>query len=280
MKQLVIFADLSRTRVARAVDDFSEWLAGRCKARCVDLSQKPEDSDYADADLAVVFGGDGSFLAAARRLGGLPVPVVGVNMGRLGFLVELSEDDLREHFDDICSGKLKPVERIMLQASVERPGGVDGPHVALNDIVLRHYMSARMLNFRLSVNGEEATSYAGDGLIISTPVGSTAYSLSAGGPVLVPGLQGIIATPICSHGLANRPLIFTSKCELRLDLNNPRHTAQITIDGRDSLRVDPDDSVVVKAAPKPLYLIEIGKRGFFQTLREKMRWGGEPNYGA
>ena len=160
--------------MVQAVDDFSDWLGTRSRARVVDLSQKPEDTDYADTDLAVVFGGDGAFLAAARRLGGLPVPVVGVNMGRLGFLAELSEDELREHFDDICCGRLKPVERIMLQASIERKGETDGPHIALNDIVLRHYLSARMLNFRLSVNGEEATSYAGDGIIIATPVGSTA----------------------------------------------------------------------------------------------------------
>jgi len=137
-----------------------------------------------------------------------------------------------------------------------------------------------MLTFSLSVDGQEATNYSGDGLIISTPVGSTAYALSAGGPIIVPGVECLVAAPICPHALANRPLVLSSKSELRLKLLPPRQQAQITLDGRETIKVMPDDTVVVKAAPHPVYLIETGKRTFFQTLREKMHWEGHPNYGG
>jgi len=280
MKQIVIFADQTREKVARAVADFRKWLGGRCKVQSVDLSDPGEDICYEGADAAVVFGGDGSFLTAARLLGGCEIPVVGVNLGKLGFLVELAEDELRESLDDILSGKHKPVKRLMLEASIERERGTDGPFLALNDVVLRHLLPTRMLTFSLSVDGEKATNYSGDGLIVSTPVGSTAYALSAGGPILTPGLECLVATPICPHALANRSLVLRANSELRLNLLDPHQTAQITLDGRETAKVGPEDTVVVKAAPHPLFLIETGRRSFFQTLREKMHWEGHPNYGA
>ena len=267
MNRIVIFADQTRERVARAVSDFRKWLGDRCDVVSVALDEPPGEVDFDHVDLAVVFGGDGSFLAAARRLGGAKVPVVGVNMGKLGFLAELSKDELCERFDDICCGKLKPVERLMLEARIEHRDKTDGPYLALNDVVFRHFLPTRMLSFSLSVNGEKAIDYSGDGLIVSTPVGSTAYALSAGGPILVPGVQGLIATPICSHALANRPLVLTSKCELKLNLTESKQEAQLTIDGHDTFKIAPDDTVTVRAAPHPLFLIETGKRTFFQTLR-------------
>jgi NAD+ kinase len=137
-----------------------------------------------------------------------------------------------------------------------------------------------MLTFCLSVNGEQATNYNGDGLIISTPVGSTAYSLSAGGPILVPGVDCLVATPICPHSLANRSIVLASSSELRLSLLNPLQQAQLTFDGQETLAITPGDTVVVTRAPHPLCLIETGKRTFFQMLREKMDWEGHPNYGG
>ncbi|HUW56164.1 MAG TPA: NAD(+)/NADH kinase [Planctomycetota bacterium] len=280
MKHLVIFSDSSRENVARAVADFTTWLGSRCRVQSVDLRTPGGPVNFENVDAAVVFGGDGSFLTAARRLGGCEIPLVGVNLGKLGFLAELSEDELRESLDDILSGKHQPVKRLMLQARIERPDGTTGgPFLALNDLVLRHVLPTHMLSFRLSVNGEEATDYAGDGLIISTPVGSTAYALSAGGPILTPGVQCLVATPICPHALANRSLVMTSRCELRLELLDPAEQAHITLDGRETASVMPGDVVVVTAAPHPLCLIETGKRTFFQTLREKMNWEGHPNYG-
>ncbi len=280
MKQIIIFADQTKERVARAVADFKKWLGGRCKVQLVDLGGPGEDICYEGTDAAIVFGGDGAFLAAARLLGGCEIPVVGVNLGKLGFLVELAEDELRASLDDILSGKHKPVKRLMLQAAIERESGTDGPFLALNDVVLRHLLPTHMLTFSLLVDGEKATNYSGDGLIISTPVGSTAYALSAGGPILTPGLECLVATPICPHALANRSLVLRANSELRLALLDPRQTAQITLDGREIAKVGPRDTVVVKAAPHPLYLIETGRRNFFQTLREKMHWGGHPNYGG
>ena len=280
MKRIVVFANPSRENVRRAVADFEKWLGARGEVRVVALDKPEKKENFAGADLAIVFGGDGSILRAARRLRGAEVPVVGVNMGKLGFLAELSEAELRENLDDILSGKHKPVRRLMLQVTVERKGAVQGPYLALNDVVLRHSLPTHMLTFCLSVNGEQATNYNGDGLIISTPVGSTAYSLSAGGPILVPGVDCLVATPICPHSLANRSIVLASSSELRLSLLNPLQQAQLTFDGQETLAITPGDTVVVTRAPHPLCLIETGKRTFFQMLREKMDWEGHPNYGG
>jgi NAD+ kinase len=279
MSKIFIFANRKRSEVDRAVSDFEKWLAGRGEVVHVPLLAEKPECRFGDADVAVVFGGDGSMLRAARWLGGCQVPVVGVNMGHLGFLVELDEEELRQRIDEVLSGKLKPVKRLMLQATVERRDGPDGPHLALNDVVVRNSLSTRMLTFGLSVNAEEATSYNGDGLVISTPVGSTAYSLSAGGPIVVPGVECLVITPICPHSLANRSLVLTAKCELRLNLLLPQQNAQLTLDGQETMEVTHGEAVVVKAAPQRLNLIETGRRTFFQTLREKMHWEGHPDYG-
>jgi NAD+ kinase len=280
MKQVVVFANMSRENVRRSVADFEKWLAGRCVMRVIALNEPERKTDFAGTDAAIVFGGDGSLLRAARRLHGCDVPVVGVNLGRLGFLAELSEEEVRQSLDDVLAGRLKPGARLMLEATIEHEHGKDGPYLALNDAVLRHLLPTHMLTFRLWVNDEEATGYNGDGLIISTPVGSTAYSLSAGGPIVVPGVQCLVATPICPHALANRSLVFTAQCVLRLKLLDPAQSAQLTLDGQETFPITPADSIVVRAAPHLLHLIRTGRRTFFQTLREKMRWGGHPNYGS
>jgi len=280
MKRIVVFASPSRENVRKAVAEFEKWIGSRCDVRVVPLDEPEKKENFAGTDIAIVFGGDGSFLRAARRLHGCEVPVVGVNMGKLGFLAELSEAELRERLDDILSGKLKPVRRLMLQATVESKAGSRGPYLALNDVVLRHALPTHMLTFCLSVNGEQATNYNGDGLIISTPVGSTAYSLSAGGPILVPGVDSLVATPICPHSLANRSIVLAASSELRLGLVNPMQQAQLTFDGQETVAITPADSVVVTSAPHPLCLIETGKRTFFQMLRQKMDWEGHPNYGS
>lgn len=279
-KRIVVFANLSRPEVRRAVEDFRAWLGGRCETDVVAIEKPDGDEDFRGVDLALVFGGDGSLLRAARRLHGAEVPVVGVNMGRLGFLAELSVDEVRERFDDLLAGKMKPTRRLMLQVVLERKSGAGKPRVATNDVVLRNAQPTRMLAFSLSVNGEEAVNYNGDGLILSSPTGSTAYSLSAGGPILVPGVDVLVATPICPHALANRSIVLPASAQMRLRILHPAQRALLTLDGQESSEVTPDDEVVVAASPHPLCLVDTGTRTFFQTLREKMHWEGLPNYGA
>ena len=279
-KRIVLFANPSRPEVQQAVDDFRAWLGSRCDVTFVDLS-KPEDGvDFGRAGLAIVFGGDGSLLRAARRLGGAQVPVVGVNMGRLGFLAELSSDELRAGFDELLAGKMKPTPRMMLSARIDRKAKDGNPRLAANDVVLRHAQATRMITFELAVNDEPAIRYTGDGLILSTPTGSTAYSLSAGGPVVAPGVACILATPICPHALANRSIVLSENAELRLRLLNPKQRALLTLDGQESSEITSDETVVVTRAPNPLLLVDAGTRSFFQTLREKLNWEGQPNYGA
>ena len=280
MKHVVIFADRSKRNVERAVDSFRKWLGRRCRLRVVSLNKPKMHVDYTGTDLAIVFGGDGSMLAAARRVCQHDVPIVGVNLGKLGFLAELNEDELREHFDEMIAGEYAPVARVMLETTITRADNRTEVRLALNDVVLRHALSTRMLSFSLTVDGEVASGYNSDGLIISTPVGSTAYALSAGGPIIAPGTQCLVATPICAHSLANRSLVLADTCELSVQLLDARQRAHLTFDGQETLRITPKDKFVVRAAPHPMQLIELGTRSFFQTLREKMQWGGHPNYGS
>lgn len=279
-KRVVLFANFSRPEVKKAVDDFRAWLSDRCETTLVAIEKPAEDEHFERASLAIVFGGDGSLLRAARRLGGAQVPVVGVNMGRLGFLAELSADELRAGFDALLAGKMKPTPRLMLSVRIDRKGKDGKPRLAANDVVLRHAQATRMITFELAVNAERAIRYTGDGLIISTPTGSTAYSLSAGGPVVAPGVACILATPICPHALANRSVVLNEDAELRLGLLDPKQRALLALDGQESSEITSDETVVVTRAPHALLLIDTGARSFFQTLREKLNWEGQPNYGA
>ena len=172
MSRIIVFANMTRPRVKRAVEDFETWLGGRAEVSVFGLNSDEPVGRYAEADVAIVFGGDGSLLRVARKLGGCELPVVGVNIGKLGFLAELSESELREGLDDILGGKVRPVKRLMLQAHVERDGRAGPSYLALNDVVLGGSAQMRMLSFRLWVNGEVATDYNGDGLIVSTRRGS------------------------------------------------------------------------------------------------------------
>jgi NAD+ kinase len=224
------------------------------------------------ARLAIVFGGDGSVLAAARLLGGRPIPLVGVNLGKMGFLAELDEDELNAQLTDILSGRGRVVERLMLQAQLRTGNELGEPHLALNDVVLTGQSRQRMLTVTLVVNGERTITYDGDGIIVSTPLGSTAYSLSAGGPIVTPELDVLIVTPICPHSLANRSLVVSADSVLELVPVRPDCSTAVTLDGQRLVDLCAGAHVVIKASPHRLRLVETGTRTFFTTLREKMNW--------
>ncbi len=271
MDTILLVVNRRKPEALRAVRAFEDSFSNRYNLLEVD-AENARELPTENARLAIVFGGDGSVLAAARLLGGRPIPLVGVNLGKLGFLAELDEDELNAQLDDLLSGRGQVVERLMLQAQVRTGSELGPPHLALNDVVLTGQARPRMMTVTLVVNGERTITYDGDGIIVCTPLGSTAYSLSAGGPIVSPDLDVLIVTPVCPHSLANRSLVLSSDSVLELLPVHPESGTAITFDGQELVALGVGQHVVIKAAPHRLHLVETGTRTFFTTLRTKMNW--------
>ena len=233
------------------------------------------DSDsVSDLDLLLTLGGDGTLLRGARLVAPLGIPVLGVNLGRLGFLTSLSPEDLEAGLTRLMTGETVLDDRMVLQVEAEtRSGKVDGGYLALNDVVLHRGGVARMIRMRIHTHGEEVGTYSADGIILATPTGSTAYSLSAGGPIVPPNLDCILATPICPHTLAVRPLILSADDTITVEVLSPTEELILTIDGQEGANLMPGDRLVVRRAPLPLHVVRFPGQTFFSTLRRKLAWG-------
>ena len=240
------------------------------------------------ADVIIVFGGDGTLLSVARLVGNKRIPILGVNLGGLGFITEISLDEMQKGIiDKIFSGKCQFEERIMLSADVYRKSRRIAQHSALNDVVINKSALARMVEFDVHINNQFVTDFRADGLIISTPTGSTAHSLSAGGPILYPTLESFVMTPICPHALTNRPLVLPDDFILNVgikkgkDVYSARKKGQpefsngvyLTIDGQVGIPLKAKDKVVIKKAGFKTRFILLKKRDYFQILRTKLSWG-------
>jgi NAD+ kinase len=227
------------------------------------------------ADLALVLGGDGAILRAARQLGYHQVPVLGVNLGRLGFLADLSPDEAIEYLPSVLRGEYRVTEHCMFVCGV-----CDGPTsreiLGLNEVVVRVGPPFKMLDVELAVDGEVVAGFLGDGVIVSTPVGSTAHSLSAGGPVLGQTLQAFVITPICGHTLTIRPVVDSADKTYTIGVRN--EGAWVVVDGQECGPLHPGDRVTVRRAPVSFRLVKVPGKSYYQTLREKLRWGTMPNY--
>ncbi len=223
-------------------------------------------------DLALIVGGDGTLLSAARQLVDFDIPLVGINLGRLGFLVDISPDHMLETVAAILAGNYVEDRRFLLAATV----GDQAPVLAFNDVVLHKWNVARMIEFETAVDGQLIDLQRSDGLIISTPTGSTAYALSGGGPLLAPGLDAIVLVPICPHTLSNRPIVVHGGCELTVTVSertDPDHV-RITCDGQATLQVGPGDRLVVRKHPRQVRLFHPTDHDHFELLRAKLAWGG------
>lgn len=225
------------------------------------------------ADLYVVLGGDGAILAVARALRDAPVPILGVNFGRVGFLAATPATRWQESLEAVLSGASLPEPRMRLEAEI---GGPDGSAraVALNEVVLQRGAHQSMLTIALSVDGTWVTNYRADGLILATPSGSTAYSLSAGGPILAPAMQGIVVTPICPQGLSNRPLVLASDSELELVLTNSHSLTPLVVDGQSFFQMRQGDSVRIRRHPAMYPLLAMPGLDPYRRLRERLGWRG------
>jgi NAD+ kinase len=223
-------------------------------------------------DLLVVLGGDGTLLSMARAVGDLGIPIVGVNLGGLGFLTATTLDQMVPALEAFLRGELVIEERMMLATGVRRNGEVVGTWLALNDAVITKAAMSRIVSLAVSVEGQYATAYRADGLIISTPTGSTAYSLSAGGPILYPTMDGIVLTPICSHTLTNRPIVVPGAHRVEVTLLTPQEV-MLTVDGQVGISLREHDVVEVGRAPSAIRLVRFPQKHFFSVLRTKLKWG-------
>ncbi|MBD3348489.1 MAG: NAD(+) kinase [Candidatus Eisenbacteria bacterium] len=226
-----------------------------------------------DSDLIFALGGDGTLLYAARRVAELsrPTPIIGVNMGSLGFLTQIPREDLPEILETLDPGGLPVTERMMLRTGLK--GGAE-EHLALNDVVIAKGADSKMLSFEGRVGGEIVTRYAADGLVLATPTGSTAHSLSAGGPIVTPSVRALVATPICPHTLSMRPLVADPDSEFEIEMISCDDRALVTTDGVRAFGLRQGDTVLVSRADVTTHLVDVAGYSYYEILRRKMRWAG------
>ncbi len=239
------------------------------------LSHPFHPLDPAELDLLVTFGGDGTLLRGARRLGGRPVPVLGINFGRIGFLTAVSRDRATEALDLFAAGHYTLSSRTTLLGTVgPLEGGGEEVVTALNDVVLHKGGVARVVRFQLSIDGEIVGPVSADGLVVASPTGSTAYSLSAGGPVVVPSIDAMLVTPICAHSLSVRPVVLPGTATVRVEPLDPHpHDLLVSCDGQQTRALGPDQGLTVRVGPDRVVLVRFPGFGFFARLREKLHWG-------
>jgi NAD+ kinase len=226
------------------------------------------------ADLLVVVGGDGTILNVAGHLGESSPPIFGINVGSLGFLTCASSPAFREAVECIAKGKMTFSDRALLEVVLRDSKEKHKPMIGLNDAVFSRGEISRLIRLRTRVNGESLTEFNADGLIIATPTGSTAYSLSAGGPILEPESGVFVITPICPHVLTNRSIIVSEKSVIEVEASEPDYPVYLTVDGRDPVRIAKDATVQIRKAKKTLQLAAMPDMSFFSVVRQKLKWRG------
>lgn len=222
------------------------------------------------AQFLISLGGDGTLLQAAREGASYGIPVLGVNFGRLGFLCEIEREDVFGALEKVLRQDYVIQERLMLSVVVKRVGVVDLTHLVLNDVVFSRESTGSVITLQANLAGEPTISYPADGLIVSTPTGSTAYSLSAGGPIISPNVQAILLTPLAAHSLSARPVVVSDSEEIEIVLTSGEQCV-VTFDGRHSVRIGSGDTVIIKTDKVKAQLIRLGSRSFSQVVREKLR---------
>ena len=283
MKRVGIVAKPGATEAREVILRLLEWLAGRgltpvleketaalVPAASVASVGKPELP--AQVDLVVVLGGDGTLLSMARAVGDLGVPLLGVNLGGLGFLTATTLEEMLPALEALLAGRMAADERMMLTTRLVRNGQRLCEYAALNDVVITKAAMSRIIDLAVSVEGQHATEHRADGLIISTPTGSTAYSLSAGGPILFPTMDAIVLTPICSHTLTNRPIVLPGMHRVEVTLLADQEV-MVTVDGQVGVNLKQGDTVEVVKAAARIRLVRFPQTDFFSVLRTKLKWG-------
>ena len=283
MKRVGIVAKPGATEARDVILTLLEWLDARgfsavleketaALVPSVSVASVAKPELPAQVDLVVVLGGDGTLLSMARAVGELGVPLLGVNLGWLGFLTATTLDEMLPALEALVAGRMAMDERMMLTARVVRNGQRLCEYAALNDVVITKAAMSRIIDLAVSVEGQHATEYRADGLIISTPTGSTAYSLSAGGPILFPAMDAIVLTPICSHTLTNRPIVVPGTHRVEVTLLADQEV-MVTVDGQIGVNLRERDTVEVVKAASRIRLVRFPQKDFFSVLRTKLKCG-------
>ena len=237
------------------------------------VMELPREELAANVDLILVLGGDGTMIAVARMLGDREVPVLGINYGGLGYLAEFRIEELYQALESILSGNFRVDRRVMLEVELRRHGDLITHNRVLNDVVINKSALARIIEIEAYLNEHFVNSFRADGLIISTPTGSTAYNLSAGGPVIFPSMNAVVITPICPFTLSNRPIVVPDDATIELLLKTDQEEVTLTLDGQVGFALNVEDRVVIRKSSVTFNLVQPSNRNYFDVLRDKLRWG-------
>lgn len=275
--RVMVLGNAQRPGVMEAADKLLPFLRTCCDVAILDLLQA-EDLGDIDADLALVLGGDGAILRAARQMAYRQVPVLGVNLGKLGFLADLTASEARDVFPRVLRGEFRITRHVMFECLLAVDGAPPVTYLGLNEVSIQTGPPFHIVEMDLIVDDEPAARYAGDGLIVSTPIGSTAHSLSAGGPILGQELEAFVITPICPHTLTVRPLVDSADKVYAIHLRRAGPQTTLIVDGQQSLTVTPHHRITIRRAPVQFQLVKVPGHGYYRTLREKLSWGMTANY--
>lgn len=272
IQSVLIIANLDKPGVDGMLEHITDFLQGeKIQVFHYTFQGNPEIPEVPTADLAVVLGGDGTVLFSARLLFSRGIPILGVNMGHVGFLTEVVREEWRDAFEKYRQGQLGISPRVMLEVSILRDDLEVGRFRGLNDAVVSASGSSKIIYFDVDLSGAVLGNYRADGMIVATPTGSTAYSLAAGGPILHPETEALILTPICPHSLSNRPLVIPGEETVTLRLSHRQRTALVlTVDGSDNFELKPGDRIVVRTLPQKTFIIRSDKRNFYEVVRAKL----------
>jgi NAD+ kinase len=283
IKRVGIISKPKKTEVREIVPALLEWLRERSIEAFIDKETGAimETKEHcltrneiaAQVDLLIVLGGDGTLLATARALNRKPVPILAVNLGGLGFLTEITREELYPTLETVVAGTHQTDRRVQIEGELVRTDEILTSFLALNDVVLNKGAIARILDFELRVNGELVSTYKSDGLIVSTPTGSTAYSLAAGGPIVTPSVEAFLVTPICAHTLTQRPLVLPNNVKIEVTVKSLREAAYLTVDGQVGIAAHSEDVVRMRKADSVVELVRPPATPYFQILQKKLKWG-------
>lgn len=270
-----VLGNAEKPGVREQAEHLRQLLGGLGDVVAFDLEQSVDLSPL-NADLAFVLGGDGAILRAARQMGYRQVPVLGINLGKLGFLADLSLDEVQGRLTEVVRGDFRTTGHVMYECVVNQSGESKN-YLGLNEVVVLTGPPFDMLQIELAIDGETVLQYGGDGLILSTPIGSTAHNLAAGGPILGQELTAFVVTPLSAHTLCGRPLVGSAEKVYSIRVS-PARGAWLVVDGQDVVALTPQHEIQVRRAPVEFQLVKVAGHSYFHTLRDKLRWGTAPNY--
>jgi NAD+ kinase len=281
LPRVVIFGDPQRGAIAETMREFSLFLKDKAEivASCHLDECRPEV--LRKSDFAIVLGGDGSIISAARHLSAARVPVIGVNLGRLGFLAEFSVAEFKHYFDDIVAGKARIERRMMLGCRVRprsSPARERFSSTAVNDVFITAGPPFHVIEMQIAVDGQQLPSCVGDGLIVSTPTGSTAYNLSAGGPILAGSMEAMVITPICPHSLSFRPIVIDAASVVEIRCTRLNEGTTVSVDGQVAATLTLEDVITVARVRSSFLVVENPARTRWDTLETKLGWAKKPRY--